>query len=242
VSDVNPTTAQRDSFGPVGAQPTFQEPSDYRVGQHVVFHHFDGKDYEAVISSVWGPGSDVANRWVAHLDVGGLANGHLKNISEASREDTQPEGTFSLKPKSVDGVADDRDSLVRNRSAGTVLPVRADENPRPPAGERDLIARDQRRLTMEDFKQSVAPADAPQEPYTADALAEVRDDQVQREETEENRGDEGLDTPANYITDNRLEQGDPIPPADPDSEPDPRVGTTQSDDDEHVKEAKRAKK
>lgn len=238
MSDVNPTTALRDSFGPVGAQPTFQEPSDYIVGQHVVFHHFDGKDYEAVVTAVWGPGSDVANRWVVHLDVGGLADGHLKNIGESAREDTQSEGTFSLKPKAVPGVEDGRDSLVRNRSAGTALPVRADENPRPPAGKNDEIARDQKRLTMDDFKQSVAPHDAPQEPYEADPFEEVRDDQVQRETTAENTGDEGLDTPANYITDGRTEQGEALPYGGP---PDDKTGTTKSDDDEHVK-ASKAKK
>lgn len=244
MSDVNPTTVHnREAFGPVGAQPTFQEPSDYQVGQHVVFHHFDGKDYEAVITAVWGAGSDVANRWVVHLNVGGLADGDLKNIGEASREDTQPEGTFSLKPKAEEGVADGRDSLVRNRSAGTVLPVRADENPRAPAGPNDVIARDQVPLTMDDFKVSVAPADAPQEPFEADPFEEVRDDQVHREQDEENTGDEGLDTPANMITDGRLEQGDELPPPNPDdpSVVDPKVGTTKSDDDEHVKETKTRK-
>jgi len=232
MSDVNPTTTHnRDAFGPVGAQPTFQEPSDYERGQHVVFHHFDGKDYEAVITDVWEPGSDVANRWSVHLDVGKI--GKLKNIVEGtglSGDNSfsgQPsvEGTFSLKPKADPTTKDD--DLVANQRVGTEVPVRADLNPRPPAGEPE-------RLRIEDFDISAAPSDAPQEPYVADPFEEVRDDQVHNEQDAENTGDEGLDTPANLVTDNRTEQGDPIP----DTHPETKIGTTRSDDDEHVKQTK----
>lgn len=230
MSDVNPTTASRDSFGPVGAQPHFQEPSDYQVGEHVVFHHFDGQDYEAVITAVWEPGSDVANRWVVHLDAGSL--GKLKNITESGREDPQHEGTFSLKPSKSVNPGAERDRLVRNVAAGTVVPTRQDLNPRPRSEIDGSATADQ--VPISEFAMSAAPVDAPQEPYEADPIEEVRDDQVQRETTEENPGDDGLDTPANMITDGKLEQGDPLPPPDNEDETDEKTGTTRAADDEHI--------
>jgi hypothetical protein len=250
VSTHNPTVPQpayvtnRDPFGPVGAQPTFLEPSDYQVGEHVVYHHFDGKDYEAVITDVWGPGSDVTNRWAVHLDAGSI--GLLRNITQASREDTQPEGTFSLKPRDVSPLTKG-DDLVKNRSAGAVLPTRADENPRPQSVEREErgprggtktreVNPGGEPLRAEDFDWSAAPVDAPEQPYSADALVEVRDDQVQRERGAPKPGevgseDPGGDTPANLITANKREgTGEPL--VDPLAGQ--RVGTTVADDDEHV--------
>lgn len=229
MSDINPTTASRDSFGPVGAQPHFQEPSDYHVGEHVVFHHFDGQDYEAVITAVWEPGSDVANRWVVHLDAGSL--GKLKNITESGREDPQNEGTFSLKPSKSENPGAERDRLVRNVAAGTTVPTRQDLNPRPRPEIDGSATADQ--VPISEFAMSAAPVDTPVEDQKADPIEEVRDDQVQNEETEENTGDPGLDTPANYMTDGKLEQGDPLPPPE-NEEPDPKAGTTQADDDEHI--------
>lgn len=230
MSDINPTTHLRDSFGPVGAQPHFQEDSDYRVGQHVVFHHFDGQDYEAVITDVWEPGSDVANRWVVHIDAGKL--GKLKNVTESGHLDTQAEGTFSLKPAPSANPDAEDDKLVANQRAGAVVPTRADENPRPRPGEGGKATDDQRDIS--EFAMSEAPVDAPEEPYVAEPEEEVRDDQIHREQDEENTGDEGLDTPANYITDGKLETGEPLPPPESEADVDPKQGTTQSADDEHV--------
>jgi hypothetical protein len=199
-----------------------QPPSDYQVGQHVVYHHFDGRDYEAVITEVWEPGSpSIESRWSVHINAGKL--GVLKNITQASREDTQPEGTFSFKPKLTGD--DDNDRLATNARPGTALPTRADENPRARADASEPLKRGV------DYTLSAEPEDAPQPDYEADALEEVRDDQVQRETTPENKGDPGLDTPANYLTDGKTEAGETwAPPSDE------KRGTTKTDDDEHVDE------
>ena len=90
-----------------------------------------------------------------------------------------------------DGTYSYKPSDSPDGKAGSVLQVRSDMNPR------------------------VAGAEAPAEELASTPEAAVRSDQVHAEEDAPNEGDPGLDTPANYETDQHDEQGKSLPPPQP---------------------------
>jgi hypothetical protein len=187
-----------DTFGPVGTQIDFRARTDFEEGQHVIYHNAeDGLDYEAVITDVYSSSNDVEAPEVAHIDAGFL--GHLKNVSISAREEPNAPGTFSLKPVAPpDAPTDGRrrvnlPKLVSENGPGQELPIRSDENRRPPTPYDSRIANaidgvpDAGTAEVPDPD---VPLDKPMEENvtyeqreqgsTVEPLAEVRDDNDQR--------------------------------------------------------------